>query len=218
MIKVSENKILGMINKNDITALKQYINDEIYLQTKIKSSEKTIIKNIQKLANKFYTEMKDTRPSMAGAIRRNGKMILCNPYMIIETTEIEMTMIQDEYADSFPESIPTMIKDIMTNNNYFEIKLDADDILAQFKQFKTSISGLKGKDRNGTIENKGIYVYSDEKIKIAFNINYLVNMVKCTDFNNSIIKVQNNISPMIIIGEKYKGLVVPVRFVEYDIK
>ena len=134
--------------------------------------------------------------------------------MIIETPEIEMTMVQDKYADSFPESITTIIKDIMTNNSYFEIKLDADDILAQFKQFKTSISGLKGKDRNRTVENKGIYVYSDEKIKIAFNIGYLVNMVKCTDFNNSIIKVQNNISPMVIIGEKYKGLVIPIRLKE----
>ena len=208
MIKVNENKILEMINNNDLVGLKKYIDWEVYSQLKVDKTEKQRIKAFQSFVKQCKKQNNIMRPAIAGGFIRNDKLYATDGFTLIQMndTSIQCEMIGEGLKTINAENI------LIRNDKSIQIDLAShvEKITLQCKEYKANIKG-KRKEKKPNEVNKGIYIINTESFEIGFDVEKLKVITDIIDVNKSECYVYNSVSPLFIENENAKGLLCPVR-------
>ena len=218
MMKLNEDKILTMLANGTKEDIKQYILEQIKLNSCSSSTEKQQIKHFISMAKKFKKANKDSISSFAGAFIQDEFINICDGYRLISFKDTSIV------CDMVDEGLKLIEADkiyLTDQSKAIEITLDIDDIMAFYKLYKARDKSINLQKKN-SLENPSHYIIRDENQEIltTINIEYLHDMIKIFNVEDCKILYTGKASPLFFIDQATgnKGLVLPIRFVEYDIK
>lgn len=200
MIKVNELEVLKHIEYGDYDKLKEYIEYEVKMQNKISKNDKSKIKAIARFSKKL---MKNEKVNLRGAYTVDNKTMLTDGYrgLILDCSLDSIPGIHKKDNEAVEFDL-TEIADM--SNDYKEFTLDVEDMLLQYKKYKS----IKKEDKNkkSHLFNIAADVYVD--------IVYLKEMHDMLDLNESKLYHGSNVQQICIENEKFfnaVGILLPIR-------